>query len=276
MGVKMRVRYGLTSLVLLLFIVVAVPVWAYSSSVEEQRVIPAFSVRTVTANCPPGQHVTLGGIGAPLTVPLLSPGPSVFPQQMFMNSTQTKWTVVAINAGDAGVMASRVYCGVHPPRTVVARTVQVGAFSANGAFARCPEGQVVLAGGYRVPARLEVVVNKLRRTNARTLEVRGFNLADVSSTLRAIAYCGPGPAPTEHVAEIFIDESATSVTPVKATCPAGKKLIFGGFHGQFPGGSADGAVLPFGLLARQSKEWIVRGFNPGSSGFLRAIAYCRA
>jgi hypothetical protein len=277
-----RAGCGLIAIVLLSVTAIAGSAWAYSSAVEKQVVVSPGGVRTATASCPVGQHVTLGGIGAPLVLPLGTPGPLVFPQSMFMDSTQTKWSVVGVNGAfpRRGVLAARVYCGPHPARHVERDTVQVGARSANSAFARCPEGQVVLAGGYRTPAVTpfpDVLVTMMRAKNARTLEVRGFNLGEASRTLRAIAYCGPGPAPSEHVAEVSIDGEATSPTPVTATCPDGRKLIFGGFHAQFPGSGAQPQAVPFGLLARDSKQWTVRGYNPApTAGFLRALAYCRA
>jgi hypothetical protein len=156
--------------------------------------------------------------------------------------------------------------------------VPVGALSANSAFAQCPDGQVVLGAGFRTPAAPpfpNVVVTKMRRKDARTVEVRGLGFGGANSTIRAIAYCGPGPAPTEHLAEVVIDAN-DPVTSVQASCPAGKKLLWAGFHTQFPSALGNQGALPFGLHAKSSKHWIVRGFNPGTSAFVRSLAYCRA
>jgi hypothetical protein len=199
---------------------------------------------------------------------------------MFMDSTQTKWTVVATNWGSPGPLAARGYCGVHPRRRVVTRTVMIPLMSSRATVARCPEGEVLLAGGYTTQLALptpEVRVTKMRRKDARTLEVRGV-AGTTDSWLQAIAYCGPGPAPSEHSAQVAIDGN-DPVTPVTATCPTGKKLIFGGFAA-VPSINRVDTALPGDLHAKDSKQWTVRGLvEAGSSplsGVLRAFAYCRA
>src|SRR5262245_59620330 len=121
-------RGGAVAFVVGVCTVLAVPAFAFVSHVTKAVTVSSGAQGTATATCPAGQHVTFGGIGAPVSVPLFDSGPVMFPQQFFADPTQTKWTVAAVNGADAGHsgnLTSHTYCGPHSTRTVVSKTVSV-------------------------------------------------------------------------------------------------------------------------------------------------------
>ena len=234
---------------------------------------------TATAACPAGERAQLGGITGTLVAPVYASGSAIFPQAMYLDSTQTKVkTRCGVNGGSAdGVLTSYAYCSAHPLRTVVSKTVSVATNTFKAATATCPAGTVVLNAGFKIPVGSlggppNAAIQKLLAT-AHTVTVRvvAFN----ATSFTAIAYCGPGAALTATSAQVFMASPTTHLTTVTAVCTSGKHLMFGGFDAQFPSLLASGTVLPFAMWAPSVSEWSVAGYNPGAtSASLKAIAYC--
>jgi hypothetical protein len=262
--------------------VLTIPAFAYVSAASKSASVAGGSTAKLSATCANGHHVTLGGLSAPVSVPLFS-GPIVFPQQFFADTTQTKWTVVTTN-GDpshSGTLTSRVYCGPHTARTVVTKTVSIPSGGVGVATAMCPTGTVVLGGGYKTPAAPQFPVGLITRMRAPTSDRVEVALVHVPTgaptTVTAIAYCGNGPALTEVSAQTTTDGNASTAASVTATCPPNHhSLMWGGMWGQYPTSTGQPEVLPFSMTASSKSSWTVQGYNQSSApGFLRALAYCR-
>ena len=224
-------RVSVVAIIVTATAALAIPASAYSSWHSTTVPLAVNHGGTASSGCPAGQHVDMGGIGAPLSLPLYS-GAAVFPQAMFMDSSQTKWVVAGINGGTANsTLTSRSYCSVHTVRGVVSKTVSVAANHTATATATCGAGKVVLGMGFKIPTAFllnapsppRAFITKLRAT-ATTVSARATALA--SSSIMAIAYCGPGPAATEKLVSVSVP--SYRLTSVTATCPAGKHILFGG------------------------------------------------
>src|SRR5262245_51699877 len=206
-------RGGVVAFIVGVSTVLAIPAFAYASHTTKTVGVASGAQGTATAICPAGQHITFGGIGAPLGVPLGS-GPEMFPQQFFADSTQTKWTTVAVNGKPDDMnhpanLTSHAYCGPHSTRTVVTKTVSVASGNVGVATATCPAGKVVLGGGYKTPPVTPypyTLITRLRAPTSTSVEVAAVHFAQTpTTTLTAIAYCGDGPALTEVTAAIAMN-----------------------------------------------------------------------
>ena len=93
-----------------------------------------------------------------------------------------------------------------------------------------------------------------------------------ATSLTAIAYCGPGPAP-KLVSRTVDTGGVTSA--VRATCPAGRHLVFGG---AILTGVEDFFLQTLRVPAKTKDAWAVTGYGGDSrldTAKLTALAYCR-
>ena len=278
-------KSGVIALALVAALAVAVPAYAtWTGTHRKAGVVAAGTSWSTGARCAAGEHAVAGGIDAPVVTPVLDAGPTVFPQAMLMNGSQTGWSVTAANGGaTGGTLAARVYCDSHPQlRTVVRQRVAAPHNEITTAIAVCPAGKVVLGAGFSTPARSAgkqsppvAIITGLRATPhtvKATIAVGG-----PTTVLTAYAYCGAGPAPTETAASVNnLEGTQDNLKSATATCPPGKHFVFGGFHGEFVWPDTGAEVTPYSMSSPSIGKWTVNAYNPWSDpGSLTAYAYCR-
>jgi hypothetical protein len=169
------------------------------------------------------------------------------------------------------------YCDRGKVPSVASQTVPVPGQRSATATATCPAGKVVVGGGYNTGATTQhqESVVRLERSSSTQWRVSAANLVSRSTSLTAIAYCGPGPAPKVHSATVSMAGGHGATARVH--CPSGTSIVFGGLLATSPAAHGTVAlVVPFSWTAASKSEWDVTGVNlGGATGTLVALAYCR-
>ena len=253
-GRNRLVRRGLLSAVVgvLVCVMVAAPVSAFVSRRTHVVILPAgASFGSSTATCPTGQHVLFGGFKNGL--------------EGMRRTASNRWTVYASLSPLS--LSSFVYCGYGPIASKATSTVEIryraDIDQASGsATARCPAGTVVVAGGFATTPHSVVYVTGLERVAADLWRVWAYPHGGTHAALTSIAYCGPGPAP--KLVSRTIKNYVSG--PVRATCPAGRQLVFGGAIVKASYGASLGT-----LRAKNQSTWTVGGIGED----MTALAYCR-
>jgi hypothetical protein len=255
--------------------VLAEPVIAFVSHRTHRIAIPSLGHGAATATCPSGQHVAFGGFAAQFD---LLHDRWVMPTGM-RRTGGNRWTAYGQSASleHGSHLTSVAYCGHARPAATKQKTVSVAGGHVGSAVAKCPAGTVVLAGGFttRTFPYLQVV-NDMERIAPDAWRVSVLNvIRDSTTTVTAIAYCGPGPAP--QLATSTVDLASGAPGTVRATCPVGTQLVFGGEIATAPNlKSRVPQVLPFKLTAESNAVWSVAALNGGGArGTITALAYCR-
>jgi hypothetical protein len=128
---------------------------------------------------------------------------------------------------------------------------------------------VVVAGGFATRKNTVLAVTRVQRVAKDRLTVSAYLRYGItkSSTLTAIAYCGPGPAPTAVRKELVLGSSGGRA---RASCPTGRTLTFGGVIAT----KKAGARPPFVFIMRAVNKgtWEV---SDSTAGKVISIAYCR-
>jgi hypothetical protein len=265
--------------VVLLCIALAAPVVAFASRATRGVVVRKLESGSVTATCPKGEHVSFGGLVAEFKPPPDSTNkPVVFPEGM-RRTAPDRWTVTG-QSGTPGIgsrLTAIAYCDRGAVPSTASSTVAVAANRTGSVTATCPAGKVVVGGGYNSGAsraHLELMV-RLERPTPTQWRVILRNIAPRATTITALAYCGPGPAPTPHVNTVKLPKNKGGTA--RASCPADTSLVFGGLIANSPRSGVHGADLEaFSWSAASTKQWVVTGFNDGDAGgTLEALAYCR-
>ena len=154
-------------------------------------------------------------------------------------------------------------------------TTTVGVQEPGSTSVKCPKGKRVAAAnvhGDATESGPNVVVNTLVRPTKRKLSTEAYNFG-TAGELTAIARCKKGPK-SKRVSESTTLEQYEEDS-VTATCPKGKRIVFGGFYGERE--DAFSAPSVFVTAARRSgaRGWTVEGSNAGDlPGELEALAYC--
>ena len=259
---------------------VAVPVYAFVSRNVQTVILPqpvhGYNNTSANATCPGNQHVQFGGFATKISA-----------YHGMRRSADNQWTVDG-DLGPSGSVPTRLtgrltsiaYCASGRVPTKATNTKKITNVknmpASGGVIATCPPGTVVLAGGFASSPSTEIFVKDLERAAADkwrvwvTLPYRASH-----TTLTAIAYCGPGPAPKLVSKRVTLSGGPPQTT--RATCPVGTSLMFGG--------AIDKAVLPdqaylLGMKAADQRTWSVTGqtsggLNEDGAGYLTALAYCR-
>jgi hypothetical protein len=263
---------GITAV--LLCVTLAAPVFAYVARSKRSVIIPKHASGSVTATCPGRQQVVFGGLVAQFDIALEA---IVFPTGMGKTAAG-KWTATgsSLSSTRGSRLASVAYCGPAKATITTSKTVNVAGHRAGAAVATCPAGTVVVGGGFKtLPFPFFEDVRGLERLTARTWRATILNIGDQRTTVTAIAYCGHGAVPVMRSHSITIKSGRGGT--VRATCPRGKVLLFGGEVAAAPG-VADHLphVFPFSFTAETTTRWAVKGTNGGGrGGTLTALAYCR-
>ncbi len=127
-----------------------------------------------------------------------------------------------------------------------------------------------------------LALGSLTRPAARRAEGSAFNIGSAPGKLSVDPRCASGPASQSVSSSTTLPPAGMTlvIKSATATCPAGKRIVFGGFQAeQRPDGDPDNPVV-FPVSAKRDgpRSWTVRGWNlsdgPEDAGKLRSIAYC--
>jgi hypothetical protein len=238
--------------------VAATPALAASTVVQADVKLHRFAAGTVQATCPSGQHVTVGGVlgqyevGGRYVIPtgMVRVGAGGLMARGF-NYSREKSGHLKVTARCAGGTA---------PTTVKGRTVLFSG-EGNGALVTCPSGTVVVGSGIDM------------QTGPRHIGM--IDRMQLAGPTRMRYYM--------HTVSIAVtvhkDLAGQKGITLRATCPAPKKLLFGGFNitGNDLWFKKSGAkVEVFGWNAASLTQWDVTAFNVGRrTAQLAVSAYCR-
>ena len=256
-----------------------------------------FAAKTVTLNktdevqrgevrCPGGRFPLGGGL-TPSEPALDTDGEGIYPHSFERLGAQRGWHVnpvlidpaVIANPTNPGTVARRatiqVVCGrglvasSGPRKSVFLRPGETGT-----ATARCPRGQVLIAGGFqrtnfRTPGGN--YVTESRAVSAKAWRVSGSAFGNAGGELTAIAYCDRNKrrllTEVSEAASVPASGAATATTP---SCPRGRQLTSGGFS--FNGAST--ALFAAGYFTRDG-TWSVQGYGYfGPAPVMTAHGYC--
>lgn len=254
-------------------IVVAAPAFAYTSKITHGIWVPKTQKSGVTATCPTGKKVAFGGL-----VAQWDPAHDawVLPTGMRLTAVD-RWSVYgqSLSSSRGSRLTAVALCDTTGPASVAEKTVSVAAHQVGSAVAKCPAGTVVVAGGFNTRALpYAEVVKGLERTAADSWRATILNIGSSATTIMAIAYCGPGPAPTLQSTQINI--AGYRGGTARATCPGGTTLVFGGLVATVGWSNNLPHLIPFSFTADTTTTWSVAASNGSSvAGKLTALAYCR-
>jgi hypothetical protein len=237
-------------------VLLAVPAWAYGTQRSRTVTIksgPQPVFRSATARCPSAQNVLFGGYRNGVAG--------------MRRSANNEWTVSGFNLGGGPLkMTSFAYCGKGSIPKPYTKTTVITSYGT--ATAKCPAGKVVLAGGFRTSPNTVFAVQRLMRVGTDRWQVSGYLRYGITkrTELKAIAYCGKGPAPTAVSSTITMGNDGGRT---KAACPSGTRIRFGGVLAQ---AAKPRTVLVFLMRVEDGNSWAVAN---STAGKLTAIAYCR-
>jgi hypothetical protein len=154
-----------------------------------QTAVPAFAQGSVTATCPTGTSVRLGGFSASMAA--TNSGPQVIVDAFKRVSTR-RWQVSAANGGGApGSLTAIAECGKGGRLSTVARRTKVTS-SGSSVSARCPAGLHVVMGGFLdapISAAGPFINGLAAASGGRAWKASAFS-PNSTGHLTAIAYCG--------------------------------------------------------------------------------------
>jgi hypothetical protein len=231
--------------------------------------------------CPGGKFPVGGGMST--SPPTESDGAGIYPHSYERLGAQRGWhiSVVFLDPSPGSTMPRNVtvqaMCGfgVIPATPTPHTTVYLRPGETKTVTARCPKGQYLVSGGFqRTDFRSDGgdYVTESHASGPKAWVVSGHAYGTGSGELTSIAYCVRMKRPilTEVIsspAPVSAGSSATTTTP---GCPAGKKLVTGGFS---TGGSnnafyAEGAFKPDGTFTANAYGFF------GAVPQLTAYGYC--
>jgi hypothetical protein len=230
----------------------------------------------------PGGKFPLGG-GMTQSPAVGADGEGVYPHSYERLGAQRGWhiSVVFLDPSRANTtprdVTVQAVCGfgVIPATPTPHTTVYLRPGQTKTVTARCPKGQSLVSGGFqRTDFRSDGgdYVTESHAVGTKAWVVSGHAYGTGSGELTAIAYCARMKRPiitevTSSPAPVAANGSATTTTPA---CPAGKRLVTGGFSS---GGSTDalfaqGAFNPNGTFSATSYGFF------GAAPQLTAYGYC--
>jgi len=240
------------------------------------------SVKSVTAQCPPGKMVIGGGariFGSISGTALTTSGPEGPP------SEPTEWFATALevapNSQDWGLRVD-VFCATVPDYEVITQSTGSDSSSVKSMTAACPPGKMVIGGGARIFGSIsgtalttngpEGPPSQPTEWFATALEVTPNNQ---DWGLRVDVFCAT--VPDYEVVTQSTGSDSSSVKSMTAECPAGKMVIGGGAR---IFGSISGTALttsgPEGPPS-QPAEWFATALEvaPNSQDWgLRVDVFC--
>jgi hypothetical protein len=209
-------------------------------------------------------------------------GEGIYPHSYERLGVQRGWHVTPVLFAPSAARAAstrsatlQVVCGprlgaVSSPHT----TVFVGPGETRTAFATCPRGTRLLAGGFQrtnFVSRGGNFITESRAASGRAWLVSGSAFGNFGGELTAIAYCIRSArqlvSEVSSVSPLPRGEQATATTP---PCPRGSRLVSGGFST-----SPSGSSLVASAYFNPNGSWSSTAFNRfGPSATLTANGYC--
>jgi hypothetical protein len=230
----------------------------------------------------PGGKFPLGG-GMTQSPAVGADGEGVYPHSYERLGAQRGWhiSVVFLDPSRSSTtprdVTVQAVCGfgVIPATPTPHTTVYLRPGQTKTVTARCPKGQSLVSGGFqRTDFRSDGgdYVTESHAVGTNAWVVSGHAYGTGSGELTAIAYCARMKRPiiTEVASSPAPLSAGTSTTTTTPPCPAGKRLITGGFSS---GGSTDalfaqGAFNPNGTFSATSYGFF------GAAPQLTAYGYC--
>ncbi len=231
--------------------------------------------------CPGGRYPLGGGMTS--TPQTGSDGEGIYPHSYERLGAQRGWhiSVVFLDPSRANTTPRNVtvqaMCGfgVIPATPTPHRTVYLRPGETKTVTAQCPKGQSLVSGGFqRTDFRSDGgdYITESHADGTKAWVVSGHAYGTGSGELTSIAYCArmKKPVITEVAsspAPVAANGSASTTTPA---CPAGKKLIAGGFS---TNGST--SALFDGASFNPDGTWTARAYGFfGAAPQLTAYGYC--
>ncbi|MDX6606672.1 MAG: hypothetical protein QOD14_1212 [Solirubrobacterales bacterium] len=231
--------------------------------------------------CPGGRFPVGGGMS--ISPPTGADGEGIYPHSYERLGAQRGWhiSVVFLDPSRASTTARDVtvqaLCGfgVIPATPTPHRTVYLRPGETKTVTARCPSGQYLVSGGFqRTDFRSDGgdYVTESHAAGPKAWTVSGHAYGTGSGELTAIAYCVRMKRPilTEVASSPAPVAASSSVTTTTPTCPAGKRLITGGF-------SMNGSTNALFAAGRFNPDgtWSANGYGFfGAAPQLTAYGYC--
>lgn len=235
----------------------------------------------------PGRSYPLGGGLTPSDPPLGTDGEGIYPHSFERLGAQRGWHVNPV-LFDPTVLVDPVSPGTVPRSATLQVICGKGLVAASGprksvflrpgetgtATARCPKGQVLIAGGFqrtnfRTPGGN--YVTESRAVGSDAWRVSGAAFGDAGGELTSIAYCDRNKkrllTEVSATAAVPSGEVATATTP---SCSRGRQLTSGGFsfNGTHQALFAAGFFTPDG-------NWSAEAFGYfGPAPAMTAYGYC--
>jgi hypothetical protein len=240
-------------------------------------VIPENHNGEATAKCPKGTAVAQGGFSASVNQ---KTGTLVLGLE---RSSKRSWTASARALATKGHLTSTAYCAKPHKLSEETSSTPLPVNHDVTVKAHCPKGTNVRLGGFSMSGNIdEPFIEQLERTSARTLSVTvgalKFLTPKRAREAQAIAYCGKGSDLTAETDTVSLgNDTQNSAATATANCPAGKKLVMGGYRTSGFDGSGP-YVRSFERGDGQS--WSVTGFGfseslKATAPTITAIAYCK-
>jgi hypothetical protein len=243
------------------------------------RMSGADEKRRLVVRCP-GRRIPFGG-GMRADPPPSADGEGVYPHSYERLGVQSGWHVTPVlfdpsrGSTTPRNVTLQVVCGrkgkhVTPPHT----TVFVGPGQTKTIRATCPGRRHLFGGGFQRTdfiSRGGDYVTESRAISSKTWQVTGSAFGNFGGELTTIAYCRRSKKPllTEVSASTVVPpgQYGTATTP---PCPAGRRLVFGGFASD-PAGPV---FLTDGFI-NTAGAWTASGFNYfGPTATVSAYGYC--
>lgn len=278
-------RFGLVLIAAVLAAVTWSSVAMALKSARQATTIDPGSFGSVGAKCPSHTTAVSGGFAAPGFDPTQD-GPIV--GRIGSRRVGDRQIVArALNFGSQpGELRSFAYCarnghGLH----VRSATTRIEANTRGSAVARCPRGQLAVAGGFgtdRVDLQVgpQVLTLTSKRLGDRRWKVVGLNINAGARAGKLIAYAYCAEVPFELITRSKeVAPAPGSVRTFDVSCPSGTQVFSGGFDGQVElvGDTPHGTAAVTSRRASGARAWrtstlSVFGPNPASA---TAYVYCK-
>jgi hypothetical protein len=230
----------------------------------------------------PGGRFPLGG-GMSTSPPTGPDGEGIYPHSYERLGAQRGWHISVVfldpsrNSTTARNVTVQAMCGfgVIPATPTPHTTAYLRPGQTKTVTARCPKGQSLVSGGFqRTDFRSDGgdYVTESHAVGTNAWVVSGHASGTGSGELTAIAYCARMKRPTitevaSSPAPVAANGSASTTTPA---CPAGKKLVAGGFS---TNGSTN--ALFDGAAFNPDGAWTAHAYGFfGAAPQLTAYGYC--
>jgi hypothetical protein len=252
-------------------VTLATQTYSLSQPDEKQR---------LTVRCP-GRKIPFGGGMTSIPPPGPPGGEGVYPHSYERLGVQHGYHVTAVlydpskGSTTPRSVTLQVLCGRKlGPVTSPHLTVNLGVNDTKGAVATCPGKRHLIGGGFQrtnFVSRGGDYVTESRAISSKSWRVTGHSFGGFGGELTAIAYCLPSKK--RLVTEV---SGSTSINPQQlgtaqtSTCPARRKLVFGGFNTE-PAGST---FFTNGAWATDRSSTASGFNNSGSPATLTVYGYC--